>query len=235
MMKEQRLLLKYHVENDIMKKIRILIVDDHNLIINGIKSLLSPIQNFEIIGEANDGQQAIDLSLKIKPDVIIMDISMPVLSGIDATKIILEKLPETKVIALTQHEDSEYVIQILNAGGYGYLLKNSKKEEFIDAINTVCEGRKYFSKNISNLLLNDLLENKSAKPKEEPKILLTKREKEIIQKIADELSNYQIADELNISLRTVETHRRNIMQKLNLTNVVSLIKYAVANEIVSLD
>lgn len=234
-MKEQRLLLKYHVENDIMKKIRILIVDDHNLIINGIKSLLSPIQNFEIIGEANDGQQAIDLSLKIKPDVIIMDISMPVLSGIDATKIILEKLPETKVIALTQHEDSEYVIQILNAGGYGYLLKNSKKEEFIDAINTVCEGRKYFSKNISNLLLNDLLENKSAKPKEEPKILLTKREKEIIQKIADELSNYQIADELNISLRTVETHRRNIMQKLNLTNVVSLIKYAVANEIVSLD
>ena len=218
-----------------MNKIRILIVDDHNLIINGIKSLLSSINNFDLIGEANDGQQAIDLALVLKPDVIIMDISMPVLSGIEATKVILDKLPKTKVIALTQHEDSEYVIQILNAGGYGYLLKNSKKEEFIEAINSVWEGRKYFSKNISNLLLNNLLENKSSQAKKEDEILLTKREKEIIQKIANELSNNQIADELNISLRTVETHRRNIMQKLGINNVVSLIKYALANGIARLD
>lgn len=212
-----------------------MIVDDHNLIINGIKSLLSHINNFEIIGEANDGQQAIDLALQLKPDVIIMDISMPVLSGIEATKAILDKLPETKVIALTQHENSEYVNQILNAGGSGYLLKNSKKEEFVNAINSVCEGRKYFSKNISDLLLNDLLKNKSSKPKIDKEILLTKREKEIIQKIVNELNNNQIAEELNISLRTVETHRRNIMQKLSIKNVVSLIKYAVSNGIVSLD
>lgn len=218
-----------------MKTIKIMIVDDHNLIINGIKSLLSHINNFEIIGEANDGQQAIDLALEIKPDVIIMDISMPVLSGIEATKAILDKLPETKVIALTQHENSEYVNQILNAGGSGYLLKNSKKEEFVNAINSVCEGRKYFSKNISDLLLNDLLKNKSTKPKIDKEILLTRREKEIIQKIVNELNNNQIAEELNISLRTVETHRRNIMQKLSIKNVVSLIKYAVSNGIVSLD
>lgn len=218
-----------------MKTIKIMIVDDHNLIINGIKSLLSHINNFEIIGEANDGQQAIDLALQIKPDVIIMDISMPVLSGIEATKVILDKLPKTKVIALTQHENSEYVNQILNAGGSGYLLKNSKKEEFVNAINSVCEGRKYFSKNISDLLLNDLLKNKSSKPKIDKEILLTKREKEIIQKIVNELNNNQIAEELNISLRTVETHRRNIMQKLSIKNVVSLIKYAVSNGIVSLD
>ena len=218
-----------------MKRIKILIVDDHDLIINGIKSLLASIDSFHIIGEAMNGQQAVEQSIKLNPDVIIMDISMPIMSGIEATKIILEKLPNIKVLALTQHEDSEYVKQVMKAGGSGYLLKNSKKADFVKAINDVYEGKSYFSKKISELLLNNLIDNEPNKDEDENKINLTKREKEIIQKIASELNNTQIADELNISLRTVETHRRNIMQKLDMKNVVSLIKYAVSNNLINLD
>ena len=219
-----------------MEEIRIIIVDDHQLIVNGLKAMLDPIEGFNIIGEANDGFEAVSMAVELKPDVIIMDISMPLLSGIEATKRILKKNPEIKIIALTQHEDSEYVLQMMNAGGYGYLLKNSRKEEFVEAIFSISEGKKYFSKNISNLLLNSLLQSKRINIEEtETNISLTKREKEIIKKIAEEMSNQQIADDLNISLRTVETHRRNIMQKLNVKSAVSLVRYAIQNQLISLD
>lgn len=219
-----------------MKKIRILIVDDHQLIINGIKVMIESIEEFHIIGEANDGKEAIIRAAELKPDVIIMDISMPFLSGIEATKRILDELPNTKILALTQHEDNVYVMQMLNAGAYGYLLKNSRKEEFVEAIFNVSRGEKYFSKKISDLLLNNLFQNNKKETDEnETKVSLTKREKEITKKITEEMSNQQIADNLNISLRTVETHRRNIMQKLNVKNAVSLVRYAVKNNLVSFD
>lgn len=220
----------------IMKKIRILIVDDHQLIINGIRAMLEPIETFSIVGEANDGKEAILKAVELTPDVIIMDISMPELSGFESSQIILKKLPNTKILALTQHEESEYVMQMMNAGAFGYLLKNTRKEEFIEAIKTVSRGEKYFGKKISDLLLNNLIQSKqNNKEEDKAEVKLTKREKEIIQKIAEELSNQQIADKLNISLRTVETHRRNIMQKLDVNNAVSLIRYAVQNHLVSLD
>ncbi len=219
-----------------MKEIKIVIVDDHQLIINGLKAMLEPIEKFKIIGEAKDGIEAVTKAIELKPDVIIMDISMPFLSGIEACKLILLQIPEIKILALTQHEDSEYVIQMINAGGYGYLLKNSRKEEFVEAIFSVMKGEKYFSKKVSNLLLNELIQDKKQESAENnSKITLTKREKEIIKKIAEEMSNQQIADDLNISLRTVETHRRNIMQKLNVKNAVSLVRYAVQNQLISLD
>lgn len=218
-----------------MDRIKILIVDDHQLIINGIKVMIEPVEDFQIIGECNDGNSAVELAIKLQPNVIIMDISMPGISGIEATKLILKNNPEIKVLALTQHEESEYVLQLLNAGGFGYLLKNSRKEEFIEAIFSVSKGVKYFSKKISNLLLNNLLEtNAIEKSTVRTKITLTKREREITQKIAEEMSNQQIAEQLNISLRTVETHRRNIMQKLNVKNAVSLVRYAVQHNLVSL-
>lgn len=219
-----------------MGRIKILIVDDHQLIINGIKVMIDPVEDFHIIGECNDGNSAVKLANILQPNVIIMDISMPGISGIDATKLILKNNPEIKILALTQHEESEYVLQLLNVGGFGYLLKNSRKEEFIEAIYSVSKGVKYFSKKISNLLLNNLLEtNTSEKTLDNTKITLTKREREITQKIAEEMSNQQIAEKLNISLRTVETHRRNIMQKLNVKNAVSLVRYAVQNNLVSLN
>jgi len=219
-----------------MDEIKIIIVDDHQLIVNGLRAMLEPIKGFKIIGEANDGEEAVLKADDLKPDVIIMDISMPILSGIEATRQILEKNPQIKILALTQHEESEYVIQIINAGGYGYLLKNSRKEEFIEAIFSVFKGEKYFSKKISNLLLSNLLQDKKTETKENlTKITLTKREQEITKKIAEEMSNQQIADNLNISLRTVETHRRNIMQKLNVKSAVSLVRYAVQNQLISLE
>jgi two-component system response regulator DegU len=219
-----------------MEKIKILIVDDHQLIVNGLKAMLEPIDGLEIIGEANDGKEAILKATELNPDVIIMDISMPILSGIEASKLILQKRPEIKILALTQHEEGEYVLQMINAGAYGYLLKNSRKEEFIEAIYSIYRGEKYFSKKISNILLNNLLQSKKINIEEnKTEVSLTKREKEIIQKIAEEMSNQQIADELNISLRTVETHRRNVMQKLNVKNAVSLVKYAVQNHLISLN
>lgn len=217
-----------------MKEVRILIADDHQLILNGITDMLRSISEYKIVAMAMNGKEAVEKTFEHNPDLIFMDISMPEMNGIEACSIISSTLPAVKIIALTQHEDNEYVKQILNAGGSGYLLKNSTKEEFIDAIETVMSGKKYLSKKISEQMLNDMLSENYEKEETKSDIKLTRREKEIIQKIADELSNQEIADELFISLRTVETHRRNIMQKLKVKSVVSLIKYAAQQNIINL-
>ncbi len=217
-----------------MEEVKILIVDDHQLILNGISDMLRSVKQFKIIGRASNGKEAIEKVISLEPDVIFMDISMPIMNGIEATGIISKQFPNIKILALTQHEESEYVQQILSLGGSGYLLKNSKKEEFIDAINAVMEGKRYLSRQISDQMINDLLTPKAEVKKVSKPIPLTRREREIIKKIADELSNQEIADDLFISLRTVETHRRNIMQKLKVKSVVSLIKYAAQQGIIDL-
>lgn len=218
-----------------MKNVRILIADDHNLIIDGIKSMLQNIKEFEIIDVAFNGKEAVGKALDLKPDVIIMDISMPILNGIEASKEILKTLKEVKIIALSQHEDDEYVLKILEAGGYGYLTKNSKKTEFVEAINSVVNGKKYFNKRIYDLMVSRMLNHKEMVKEREEKVHITLREKEIIQLIANELSNQDIAKQLNISLRTVETHRRNVMQKLNVKSAISLIKSAAQLQIIKLN
>ena len=219
-----------------MEIVNILIADDHQLILNGITDMLKPYKRYKIVGKAMDGKEAVEKAFELKPDIIFMDISMPGLNGIEATKIIVEKLPGIKILALTQHDENEYVLQILNAGGSGYLLKNSKKEEFEEAIESVLKGRKYLSREISDQMINDLLHQHSGRRNEKnAEIHLTKREIEIIQKIADDMSNQEIADELNISLRTVETHRRNLMQKLKVKTVVALLKYASQHNIISFE
>ncbi len=219
-----------------MEIVNILIADDHQLILNGITDMLKPYKRYKIVGKAMDGKEAVEKALELKPDIIFMDISMPGLNGIEATKIIIEKLPRIKILALTQHDENEYVLQILNAGGSGYLLKNSKKEEFEEAIESVLKGKKYLSREISDQMINDLLHQHSGRRNEKnAEIHLTKREIEIIQKIADDMSNQEIADELNISLRTVETHRRNLMQKLKVKTVVALLKYASQHNIISFE
>ena len=219
-----------------MDIVSILIVDDHQLILNGITEMLKPVKNIKIIGRAMDGKEAIEKAMELKPDIIFMDISMPVLNGIEATRIITDKLPEVKILALTQHEENEYVVQVLNAGGSGYLLKNSKKEEFELAIETVLNGNKYLNKEMADQMITSLVQQNSATQEDkQEEIHLTKREIEIIQKIADDLSNQQIANELNISLRTVETHRRNLMQKLKVKTVVALLKYAAKRNIISFE
>lgn len=215
-----------------MRTLRILIADDHQLILNGISDMLRPIKQYKIVARAENGEEAIQKASALKPDLIFMDISMPLVNGIEATKCIMAEHSSTKIIMLTQHEEKEYVIEALKSGASGYLLKNSKKSEFVDAIEKVMSEGRYLSKQISDLLVEDIYPTDSPNQSEEDEIRLTRREKEIIRKIADEMSNQEIADSLNISLRTVETHRRNLMQKLKVKSVVSLLKHAAQNGII---
>ena len=219
-----------------MEIVKILIADDHELIHNGIINILKPLKRYKIVGKAVNGEDAIEKAKLLDPDIILMDISMPVLNGIEATRIISKTMPGIKILALTQHEENEYVVEILKAGGSGYLLKNSKNQEFVDAIESVLSGKKVFSNKISEQLFNRLVNPPhEGDNNKEPEIPLTKREIEIIQNIADDMSNQQIADKLHISLRTVETHRRNLMQKLNVNTVVALLKYAARHNIISFE
>ena len=220
-----------------MNKIRILVVDDHNFIVEGIIAMLNNNKEFTIVSEANNGKEAVDKFLQYKPDIVIMDLSMPIMSGLDATKKILSLNPDARIIALTQHDDTEYIFQFINIGGMGYLLKNSKKNEFIDAINAVYSGKKYFSNEVSNLMMNHYLSaNQEARESvEREDIPLTIREIEIIRLIALDLSNFEISEKLGISQRTVETHRRNLMQKLKVKSVVALLRYAVQHNIITMN
>lgn len=211
---------------------KILLVDDHEIILDGIKAMLEGQADIVVIGEAKNGMEAVEMATELLPDVIIMDISMPVMSGIEATKKIKSILPQIKIIALTQHESDTYIMQMLNEGADGYLLKNVKKVVFIDAIHSVLNNKRFLGKHASSVLMDKLLENqKKADPEQEKKALLTPREIEIIKFIVADVSNQEIADKLFISLRTVETHRRNIMSKINVKNVVALVRYAIKNGI----
>ena len=215
-----------------MRIIKILIADDHEVIHSGIQDILKTHPQYQIVGHAYNGAEAVSLTRELKPNIVFMDISMPEMTGIEACSLLSEKEPDIKIIALTQFEDSEYVVQFLNAGGKGYLLKNSRKEEFVNAIESVLLDKRYLSYELSNSMLEQILDPKSTNKNSD--IHLTRREIEIIRKIAEEKSNLEIADELNISLRTVETHRRNIMQKLEAKSVVSLLKYAAKHNLIDL-
>ena len=211
-----------------------MIVDDHEIIHSGIGDILKSSMNLEIVGNAYNGEEAVEKALSLKPDVIFMDISMPVMGGIEASRKIISEVPDIKIIALSQHDENEYVIQILKAGGKGYMHKNSKKEEFEDAINKVMNNERYLSYELSSSMVDEILDKRNDAYPDSKKVHLTRREIEIIKKIAEEKNNQEIADEFKISLRTVETHRRNIMQKLNAKSVVSLIKYASQNNLIGL-
>lgn len=216
-----------------MKKIRILIIDDHEIIHRGLMDLLQLETEFQIEGHAYNGKEAIEIARELNPDIIFMDISMPVMNGIEAIKILAPELPDTKFIVLSQHDENEFVLQALKAGAHGYLLKNSTKEIFIKAIQQVLSNNRYLDAETSQKMIDVTVKNLNNE-QSDSEIYLTRREKEIIKGIAEDKSNKQIADELNISLRTVETHRRNVMQKLKVNTVVGLLKIAVTRNLVSL-
>lgn len=208
------------------EKITILIVDDHTIFRSGLKLLLSSQPNMEIVGEAGDGKEALELIEKLKPKVVLMDISMPNMNGIEATKYIKRKCPEVNVIILTMHDDEIFLFNIVNAGGSGYLLKEVADTNLIYAIEEVSKGEIFIMPNITKILVKDYLER--IKNKEELKNLasLTKREEEILSMIAQGHTNQSIADEFFISIRTVETHRAHIMEKLRIKTRVELVNYA---------
>ncbi len=215
-----------------MKPIRILLADDHNLLREGLRLLLERQQGFAVVAEASDGREALRLTEEHRPDVVVMDIAMPVLNGIDATKRIVETCTQTAVIILSMHHDESYVVRALNAGARGYLLKDSLKADLIGAVNAVSQGHSFFSPKIRLLLQEDSFRQMADKQKSDTLELLSGREREVLQLAAEGRSNKEIADLLNLSFHTIETHRAHILQKLNLHTVPELILYAVRKGII---
>ncbi len=216
-----------------MKLIRILLADDHNVMRGGLRLLLERQPGFKVVGEAADGRQAVEQAEASKPDVAVLDIAMPNLSGIEAAQRISAMLPHTRIIILSMHSDEGYVLRALKAGAKGYLLKDSAENDLIEAIRAVDEGKAFFSPEISNILVEDYVREMKRRGAEDSYELLTPREREILQLLAEGKSNKHIATVLDLSLYTVETHRRNLQDKLNLHSFAELILYAVRKGIIS--
>jgi len=213
-------------------KIRILLADDHPLVRSGLMKLLEPHKEIIVVGEAGDGEEAVAMTRKLLPDVVVLDLSMPKMNGIDATRLIREQFPSVRVLVLTMHDTEEYIFQMLKAGAGGYALKTSGREELAAAINAVARGDKFFSPRVSEIMVQAYL--KKAEGKEETpaseNLPLTKREREILLHISEGLNNAQIAEKLFISARTVDTHRTNIMQKLDIHDVANLVRFAIKHK-----
>jgi DNA-binding NarL/FixJ family response regulator len=207
------------------------LADDHSILRDGLRLLLER-QGFVVVAEAGDGREAVKLAEEHRPDVAVMDIAMPVLNGIDATSRIVESCAPTAVIILSMHHDESYIVRALNAGARGYLLKDSLKADLIAAVNAVSQGHSYFSPKVSLLLQEDYFREMADKQKTDTFELLTAREREILQLVAEGKSNKEIGSLLNVSFYTVETHRSHILQKLNLHSVPEVILYAVRKGII---
>ncbi len=212
--------------------IHILLAEDHAVMRTGLKLVLERQPDFRVTGEASDGREAVALAHQQHPDVAVMDIGMPNLNGIEATRQICTARPECSVIILSMHSDESYVLRALKAGARGYLLKESAEADLIAAVRAVHEGKAYFSPAVSRMLVEDYVRQLQDREIEDSYELLTMREREVLQLIAEGKSNKDIANILNLSIYTVETHRGNLMEKLNLHTVPELILYAVRKGIV---
>ena len=206
--------------------IRILLADDHTIVRDGIKYLLEEEDNMEIVGEASNGLEALKLVDEIQPDLLIIDVRMPEMNGIEAVEILNQKSTKTKAIVLSMHDSEEYILKSIKAGAYGYLLKDTDKKEFIKAIHTVNDGGKYFSGDISDIIVSNYLQNSSTKTVKEKvdtdQFGLTKKEKLILKHILAGKTNSEISEILQNSKRTIETHRFNMMKKMNVKNLMEL-------------
>ena len=216
-----------------MRKIRILLADDHQLMRSGLRLLIEQQPGLTVVGEAGDGREVVSVAKSLKPDVIVMDIGMPNLNGIEATHQITQIHPEIAVVILSMHSDEGYVLRVLKAGAKGYLLKDSAEADLIKAVHAVAGGKSFFSPAVSKVLLDDYVRKLKRSGIEDAYDLLTPREREILQLIAEGKSNKDVANLLNLSVYTVETHRSNIMEKLHLRGLPELILYAVRKGIIS--
>jgi two-component system, NarL family, response regulator NreC len=215
--------------------IRLILADDHKMMREGLKSLIQKEAGMEVVGEADNGKETVKLAAKVGPHIVVMDVAMPDLNGIEATRKIVGGNPHTKVIALSGHANKEFVREMLTAGASAYVLKKRAYEELARAIREVMKGKKYLSPDIARGVVDDYVELSSSISDTPAFIVLTDREREVLQQLAEGKSTKEMADELNVSVKTVETHRRNIMQKLNLHSVAELTKYAIREGVTSLD
>lgn len=216
-----------------MRKLRILLADDHKLLRSGLRLLLERQPDMSVVAEADDGREAVRNAATSKPDVVVLDIGMPNLNGIEACVQITQEHSATAVVMLSMHSDESYVLRALKAGARAYLLKDSAESDLVRAIHAVAEGKSYFSPAVSKVLLEDYVRKLQRAGVEDSFELLTSREREILQLVAEGRSNKEVAHLLNLSVYTVETHRSNLMQKLNLRGVPELILYAVRKGIIS--
>jgi DNA-binding NarL/FixJ family response regulator len=213
--------------------IRIILADDHALMRRGLRLVLEQQKDFEVVGEASDGREAVKLAETVRPDVVVLDITMPNLNGIEAARQINVKQIGVSTIILSMHADESFVLRALKAGARGYLLKESAEADLINAVRVVSEGKSFFSPTVSRTLVEDYVRQMQDRDIEDSYDLLTIRERELLQLIAEGKSNKDIASLLNLSLYTVETHRSNILGKLNLHSVPELILYAVRKGVIS--
>ena len=214
-------------------KLRIVLADDHTILREGLRALLSADPNFDIVGEAEDGREAVRCVEKLEPNLLLMDLSMPRMSGMDAISEIKRRYSETKIIALTVHKTEEYLLTTLQAGVDGYVLKDATHDELVLAIHNVMAGKRYLSPGISGKVIEGYLEGKEDSQAVSSWQKLSQREREVLKLIAEGYKNKEIAEDLCISLKTVEKHRANLMKKLDLHNAAGLTVYAVDKGLVS--
>ena len=210
-----------------MARIKVVVADDHAIVREGVRMILAREQDIEVVGEAGDGQQALDLVASLRPQVVIMDISMPGMGGIEATQRLKAKHPEVQVLALTMHEDETYVFQLLRAGAAGYVLKRAAAQDLVQGVRAAAKGEAFLYPSVARKVVEDYLKRVETGEERERYDGLTTREKEILTLIAQGLSNQQIAEKLYISIKTVQTHRAHILEKLGLHDRTELVRYAI--------
>lgn len=210
--------------------IKVLLADDHQIIIDGLRYILDQEETVEVVGEASNGQEVLDKLKNRKVDIVILDINMPILDGIDTMIKIRQSYPDIKVLMLTMYNNAEFVKKLNQAGADGFILKNTGKEELMSALNSLTEGKTYYGQEVTKTLLDS--QNTSSQPQ---KVELTKREKEVLNLLADGFTTIEISEKLFISTHTVESHRKNLLSKFRIKNTTGLVKHAFQNGIISLD
>jgi DNA-binding NarL/FixJ family response regulator len=209
-----------------MEKIRVLIAEDHKIVREGLISCLKNQPDIEIVAEVSNGKMAIDKAVELQPDIVLMDISMPEINGLDATKILIKKFPAVKILILTAHDEEEYIFELIKSGAKGYVLKDISSNDLISAIEKIHAGETYFDEEITKVVIKDYINNIDSIKKEDDKTL-SSREMEVLKLIADGLANKEIADRLNLSVKTISSHRESIMKKLEIHSIAGLTKYAI--------
>ncbi len=213
--------------------VKVFIADDHKMFREGLKSQINNVEDMAVVGEASNGREAVKMVETLKPDVVLLDIAMPLLNGIDAARHILKCLPDIKIIMLSMHADQVYVMEALKAGAGGYLLKEESFEQLIEAIKTVSYGKIYLSKSLEDTMVEDIVRQLRQGETAKKADLLTDREREVLQLIAEGKTSREMADILDIGVSTVDTHRKNIMDKLSIHTVAGLVRYAIKNKIIA--
>lgn len=218
-----------------MSPIKVLLAEDHTIVRKGIRALLDGVTDIEVVGEAEDGREAVEKVGQLQPDVVLMDNTMPILNGLEATHQIKKLFPKTRVLILTMHTDEEYIFQFLQAGASGYLIKKTAPKELVSAIKAIYRGDSFLSPSISKKVIDEYLRHVEEASKPNSYTQLTDREREVLQLIVEGFSNKEIAEQLHLSVKTVGNHRLNLMEKLDLHNVSDLTKYAIRKGIISLE